>query len=189
MSDASADADRIAQLLRQGLDDYGHGDVDEAVTAWREVLSLDPQNADALDFIESAGRQDGEAAAGASGDLEPVIGEAMGLAAAGGLRDAYDLLAGSGGDSLEHAAAVDTLRAQLIERDRMAFAAYGIAALTGDPSAMQDINLPPDAGFLLSLVDGMTPVADLVSLSGMDPFDAFRMLRGLVDARIVEVRS
>jgi hypothetical protein len=50
-------------------------------------------------------------------------------------------------------------------------------------------NLPADAGFLLSMVDGATPAADLVALSGMDPFDALRALQRLLEAGILEVAA
>jgi hypothetical protein len=48
-------------------------------------------------------------------------------------------------------------------------------------------NLPAQAGFMLSLIDGDTSVGDIVSLSGMDSFEALRVLNGLVDAGIVSL--
>jgi hypothetical protein len=50
-------------------------------------------------------------------------------------------------------------------------------------------NLPPDAGFVLSLVDGHTRVDELVTVSGMDPFDVLHLLGRLETAGIVEVES
>ena len=48
-------------------------------------------------------------------------------------------------------------------------------------------NLPAEAGFVLSLIDGRICFDELVSVSGMAPFEALRTLAGLVEARIVGV--
>ena len=56
-----------------------------------------------------------------------------------------------------------------------------------DAGAIESYNLPPDAGFLLSIVDGGTSVAELISLSGMDSFQALHTLCGLLDAGILEL--
>ncbi len=42
-------------------------------------------------------------------------------------------------------------------------------------------------GFLLSLVDGNTTVREIVSISGMDAFDAFRIMKGLLETKIAAV--
>ena len=42
---------------------------------------------------------------------------------------------------------------------------------------------------MISLIDGTTRVADLISLSGMDAFEALRILGNLLDADIVELRA
>ncbi len=49
--------DQIARLLQEGLDFYGEDRVSDAILAWKEVLSLDPANAEAQDFIQSADRR------------------------------------------------------------------------------------------------------------------------------------
>jgi hypothetical protein len=48
-------------------------------------------------------------------------------------------------------------------------------------------NLPANAGFVLSMVDGRTSVNEILALSGMDPFDAVRVVSKLLGAGIVEV--
>jgi hypothetical protein len=47
-------------------------------------------------------------------------------------------------------------------------------------------NLPPSAGFLLSMIDGRTPLDDLVSVSGMDRFDAMRSVHRMLEEGILE---
>ena len=63
--------------------------------------------------------------------------------------------------------------------------APGESEVKASTDAITKFNLPSDAGFLLSLVDGSTSVADLVSLSGMDAFEALRTFRGLLETGIV----
>jgi predicted transcriptional regulator len=60
-----------------------------------------------------------------------------------------------------------------------------VPRLLVDLAEVTRYNLHTDAGFLLSLLDGATTVEDLVSLSGMDAFDALRILNNLIDAGIV----
>ena len=47
-----ADADKIKRLLDDGLTSYGLGQVDEALSMWREVLALEPGNARAIEYIQ-----------------------------------------------------------------------------------------------------------------------------------------
>ena len=56
-----------------------------------------------------------------------------------------------------------------------------------DKAEVRLFNLPADAGFLLSLVDGKTTIQEIVSISGMDAFDSFRILKCLLDAKIATV--
>jgi hypothetical protein len=56
------------------------------------------------------------------------------------------------------------------------------------PDRILRFDLPPSAGFVLSMIDGNTAVEDLVPLTGMDPFDALATLGRLQDAGIIEVR-
>jgi len=91
-------------------------------------------------------------------------------------------------DRIELEGFVDGVRSQLLKqyRDRVGDE-QGIPKLIADTAAIMRFNLPADAGFLLSLVDGKTTIREIVSISGMDAFDAFRILNGLFDAKIAAV--
>lgn len=65
----------------------------------------------------------------------------------------------------------------------------GIPTLKNGAGDLTSHNLPSDAGFMLSLIDGTTGMADLISLSGMDAFEALRIVGNLLDADILEMRS
>jgi hypothetical protein len=57
------------------------------------------------------------------------------------------------------------------------------------PDQITRFNLPADAGFMLSLIDAKTSFDELLSLSGMEPFEALRIFAGLLDAGIVGVAA
>ena len=82
---------------------------------------------------------------------------------------------------------VELLRARLFRR-------YGselgdlsrIPRVVGEGGDLQGRNLPPSAGFLLSMVDGVTPLSDLMSVSGMDRFEALRSIHRMHEAGILD---
>ena len=65
----------------------------------------------------------------------------------------------------------------------------GVPEVAANPKEITQFNLSPDAGFLLSQVDGETTIEQLVSLAGTDPFQALRTLDRLISAGIVEIES
>lgn len=178
---------KIARLLQEGLDHYGEGQAEEAQRCWGEVLFLDPDNRDALDYLESLeGEGGGEEGGGPGGSIAD---DALRLMREGHLEAALELfetLTRREGDPLEVHGYLEMVRSKLLERYREkvgGMEAVPRVELAG-PELMQ-INLPSTTGFLLSLVDGHTTVHDLISLSGMDAFDTLRTLTGLLDAGVV----
>jgi hypothetical protein len=186
--------DEIARLLAEGLDHYAEDSIGKAIQTWRQVLQLDSGNAEALDYIQSADRRDQRRLPleeQMSDTHRHIVHAASGLIERGDWEGALDLLRSPGEASttvLEYEATVEIVRSQLLRR-------YGerVGSLESVPrlkSASVDItayNLPTDAGFVLSLIDGTTPLADLISLSGMDDFEALRIVGNLLDADIVEM--
>lgn len=47
--------DEVPHLLAQGLAHYGRGESDKAVSCWLSVLRLDPEHAEAMDYLDAAG--------------------------------------------------------------------------------------------------------------------------------------
>ena len=204
---SESEATRIERLVREGLDCFGEGDVERAVACWQEVLRLDPHHAQALDYLETArdgedaGLEDeelefAESGSGAmSGDrrestLEALLGEAQGLLRNQDLEGAltlFETAAEMDPRRIEIEGYIDMVRSRLLKgyRERVG-GAQTIPRLLVNPSEITRYNLPADAGFLLSLLDGATSIEDLVSLSGMDAFEALRILHNLIDAGIVE---
>jgi tetratricopeptide (TPR) repeat protein len=185
--------EQISRLMEEGLLHYGEGRMDEAGDCWREVLRLEPGHPEALDYMRSAGFDTGEI------ELSEVVGEAdVGL-----LADALELFRrGESQESLEmfetlarenpHRMEIqgylELVRSHLFEyyRERAPDPSTVLkVAIT--PAEMMRFNLPANAGFVLSMVDGSTSVNEILSLSGMDPFEAVRVVNKLLEVGIVEV--
>lgn len=188
-------ASHIARLLQQGLDRYGEDDVEGAVGAWQKVLELDSGNAEARDYLESVGVLAPEVVNDGTGQslVRELLANAQELIATRDFEVAFDLLSGASDSEtpvIELEATLDLVRSQLVHCYRGEVGKLGaVPVVTADGASITGYNLPTEAGFMLSLVDGATPVQDMISLSGMDSFEALRLLRGLMEAGIVEVRT
>lgn len=192
--------EQIARLLREGLDYYGGDEVSKAIVSWLKVLELDPDNVEAFDYIQTADRRSAPRPV-----KQKVVRDARHDAARAILREAEELIereefeqaldllrssAEGGVVSLELETTVELMRSRLLGRYRSRIGALDCApVLCADPSALKRFNLPPGAGFVLSMVDGATSITDLISLSGMDAFETLRTVSGLVEAGIVEIRQ
>jgi tetratricopeptide (TPR) repeat protein len=193
----STQIEEAAELAARGLELYGQGRSEEAAAAWRRALELDPSQDEARDYLRSAGFDDGavppapprEVEAPAGSSPEALLAEVAELLARGQGREALGLLLAIAGDDegLEVQATVDLLRAHLFAK-HLAAADGGAAVPTVrvDSGELLRFNLSRDAGFVLSLVDGVTATRDLIALSGMDPFDALDALVGLEAGGLVE---
>ncbi len=93
-------------------------------------------------------------------------------------------------DRIELEGYVDMVRTKLLKsyRERIGDV-ESTPRLLCEIQSISNLELTAEAGFLLSLIDGATTVDQILSLSGMDAFDAFRILNRLVDAEIATVDS
>ena len=181
-------AERIARLLAEGLERFGEDRIEQAALRWREVLRLDPGHQQARDYLESAGFA---VAPEASGPARALGAQALEQAAAGEAEEALPLLrsaAEAAPDDLGVQAALELVRAHLYAQ-YLARTRHGAGRPRVRVGADQLLrfNLPPDAGFVLAMVDGHTRVDELVTVTGMDPFDALHLLSRLERAGIVEI--
>jgi hypothetical protein len=188
--------DQIARLLQEGLDHYGEDRIGDAILAWREVLSMDPGNVAAQDYIQSVERRKvprPEQSEQTVRAVDAVVREARELGARHEYESALDLLtraAQSDLSNLELEASIELMRSRLLKQYRDCMGSLDAVPVLGrDPQEITQFNLPPDAGFLLSMVDGATTLTDLISLSGMDVFDVLRTMKGLIETDIVRMRE
>ena len=184
---AESPAERVARLLAEGLEHFGEDRVEQAISCWRGVLELDPSQREAHDYLESAG-----VSLAAPGDGRARLAAALARAAAGAAEEVLALLVESTAcapDDLEAQAALDLVRAQLYLRHRQRMAAAARPRLCVAPDQLMSLDLAPEAGFLLSLLDGRTRIEELVTVSGLDPFDVLHLLARLEQAGVVEIAA
>jgi len=177
----------VAQLLDDGLSHFGVGAIERAVACWERVLTLEPGNEVARDYLEDARAS----AAEANPQVAGLLADARQLLAADQLEEALDhfqLSARLDPGRVETELYIELLRARLMARYRTRVGHGGARPhLELPPGEVARYNLSADAGFLLSRLDGRTSVDEIVSLSGMDAFDALRNLDRMLDAGIIGV--
>ena len=193
---AESKEQKIARLMAEGLDHYGQDAIEAAVACWRAVLGLDPRHEVARDYLEVAGYSAANAApsGNAAKDVSAAfLREALALVEGGSDGEALDLLENATRDSpglLDAQAALELVRASLYQRHRTrTHGGSGVLRVKLGPQEILRFNLPPNAGFVLSMIDGHTSADELVALTSMDPFDALHTIGKLMDAGIVEVRA
>lgn len=188
--------ERVARLLQDGLDHYGLDEISAAILAWEKALELDPNNAEALDYVRNADRRS---------KPRPPKREKMAVAVAALLQEARNLMhqeeygaaldllrsaSGPGFSDLEFETMVELIRSRLYRRyTERVVDMQRIPMLKSGGQDLTSFNLPPNAGFLISMLDGMTSLADVISLAGMDAFEALHTLNSLLDAGIVELQE
>jgi hypothetical protein len=190
MAAKASKAEKVSQLLQKGLEFYGAGDVARAFLTWGEALELDPGNAEALDYMRDADRR--TKPRGGDAAKHSLLDEARRLLREGSAEAALELLSSAPGHrTLEAEAMIELLRAHLFSLYRSELGDLSVVPRLkgGSASDLQSRNLPPSAGFLLSMVDGMTPLSDLVSVSGMDRFEALRSVCRMREAGILELSA
>jgi hypothetical protein len=174
--------------MAEGLDLYGRDLVDEAISCWRQVLELEPGHQEAGDYLEAAGFQ--------ATELDPekaLANEARQMVRGGQLVEAHDLLlahTAARPEDLDAQALLELVRARLAAeyRERLT-KEEGSPALCVAPEQLLKFNLPANAGFLVSMIDGGTSIDELVALSGLDSFEVLHLIARLADAGIVEMRQ
>ena len=166
---------------------FGAGEVDLFEASGEE-------DAGEVDLFEASGEED-------AGEID--LSEASGEEDSGLLADALELfrkgeaeeslelfetLARENPQRMEIQGYLELVRSHLFKyyRERVV-GASGVLEVRITPQEIMRFNLPANAGFVLSMVDGRTSVNEILALSGMDPFDAVRVVGKLLDAGIVEV--
>lgn len=177
-------AERTARLLAEGLELFGQDQVERAVARWREVLALDPTHREARDYLESAG------VSVPAGGERASAARALALAEQGDHEQALALLKGAAERAprdLEPEAALDLVRAHLYAKYRRSLDTSGRPRLKVGREQLLRFDLPPEAGFLLSMLDGRTRIEELMTVSALDALEVLHLLARLERAGIVEV--
>lgn len=105
-----------------------------------------------------------------------------------GALDLFEMAADLDPQRIEVDGYVDMIRSRLLQRYRERIGDLRVVPkLLIAPDEIHRYNLPANAGFVLSLLDGATTVEQLISLSGMDSFEALRIVNRLLDAEIAGI--
>lgn len=179
---------KVSSLLQQGLELYGTGDVARAFLLWSEALELDPGNEEALDYMRDADRRAKPRGGSAEIGTPSIVEDARRLLRSDDDEAALELMVNAPATgSLECEAMIELLRARLFQRYRAELGDLSQVphVVAGENNDLQSRNLPSNVGFLLSMIDGATPICDLVSVSGMDRFEALRSVYRMHQAGIV----
>jgi len=184
----------ISRFLQDGLDHYGLGEVADAILTWKRVLELDPENPEAMDYIRTADRRRyprPEPSRQAREAQNEAVAAAHSLLDRRQFEEALELLTRAAHGKqfdLELESTIDLVRSCLHKEYRDTVGDLSVVPqLTTNPKDLTRYNLPSDAGFLLSMIDGVTSLESLISLSGMDAFTALRTTRSLIEAGIVRM--
>ena len=185
---AQTNEDNVAKLLQQGLELYGTGEIPRAFMLWNEALELDPGNEEALDYIRDADRRSLPRANHGDAPSASIVWDARRLAQGENEEAALELLVSAPNSAtLECESMIELLRAKIFRKYQNALGDLEqIPRVKADAAELQGRNLPPSAGFMLSMVDGLTSLSDLITVSGMDRFEALRSLHRMSEAGILE---
>jgi tetratricopeptide (TPR) repeat protein len=183
----------ISRLMEEGLRHYGEGRMDQAAGCWGEVLHLEPDHPEAQDYLRTAGFDSGEIELSETSGEEDasLLGDALELFRRGEAQESLELLETLTRENPERMGIqgyFELVRSHLFKhyRERVADPST-VLKLKITPEETMRYNLPANAGFVLSMVDGHTSVNEILALSGMDPFEAVRVVNRLLEAGIVEV--
>ena len=122
MSDSKQD--RIAQLLKHGLDAYGADRIPEAIEAWEKVLVLDPACQEAHDYLKTADRRSSvrpQRKGETSRAVKSIVEQARNMLEKGELEEALELLGSAATAepwSLEVQATVELVRSRMLRQYR-----------------------------------------------------------------------
>lgn len=191
---APQDSEKIESLMKEGLDHYAMGDDARAIACWQQVVALDPDHAEAQDYLRTATDESDPApppAPAPEGGGSSLLEAGIELLREGQAAEAVELLETLEREEPANLAVQGPLelgRALLLDRFRERLCdGIAVPQLKIDPEEVLKFNLPADAGFVLSSIDGSTSVNDLMDFSGQDPFEVLRICCRLLDAGIIEV--
>ncbi len=185
------------ELVDEGLEAYGAGKEERAIAAWRRALELDPENAQAREYLEVAGVDVPALAEGVAqpppseGDAAPTPEyqrEIISAVQANDLERGLDLIYRARAIHPEDASLSHSLRhikKKLTARyERRIADMDAVAARTSEQPATE---LTDNELAVLALVDGIVSFADVIDSSKRGRFQTLRALTVLLDAGIVGI--
>ncbi len=194
---------KVTRLLKHGLSHYGAGDIEAAIVCWERVSELDPENSAARDYLHSAYEALGESedatprsvaesprAQPLSSDPNPEVCRGLQALGEGDLDTAWNLLQGVARaqperlDVQSHLGQVRAQRARGFETEIGGLDRRLILVRGGEE--LKAFDLTPEAGFLLSQIDGSLSVEELLSVSTTGRAETLELVVQLLQQGIVK---
>lgn len=185
----------IEKLLEDGLTLYGFGKIEDAITVWRKVLDIDPNNQKAIDYIESAGysRQQQESAKGVyTKDTEFInVNYIKELLKSRRFELAYEFLEHLVGkdhpSNKQLIAYFSIVKAQLIKAYYEEL--YNFKKVPKLNINSQDIvkyNLSKTDAYITSMIDGYSDMEEIIQMCGnIDRFDVMKRFYKLTKLGVI----
>ena len=176
--------DAVQRLLRRGLNHYGAGDLESAVSCWERTLKLDPDNRPARDYLASVQGERNEGQ-----EPQELVEQGLEKYRAGNLEGAWDLLKRAtrlSPDQLDIQGYLALVKEQLLERFAGEVGDLGQSVRLAVPlDQLLERRLRPDQAYLLSRIDGAVTLDDLLSLCTGDRFESLHAIVELLREQLI----
>jgi|GEM_PF-1015132 len=208
---------KVQDLLEQGLYHYGLGQTSVAVDLWKQVIELDPNNEVAREYLSIELGLDWEEKSSEAGKkldkdklesvsavkvskpgsedrtYSPEFGlgqEQLRAGQAGQGFQVFSKLADSEPGNLLYQSFMELSKVNLIKAfiNRIG-SLKKVPVLTVPVSALTDLKLTEEEGFILSLINGETSFEDIVSLAPVAPFTTFSTLKKLMELKVIGIQD
>lgn len=180
-------------MLNEGLVLFGLGKFEEAIVCWGRVLELSPRDALAREYLEIAHEEVGqnlEDFAREDTSQNP-IKQGLELLRKGKLEKAHAvfklLLEINGENPLVHGYELLVKARRLENYIKTIGSLEGVPRLVMEFEELKKLDLTKEAGFVLSLVDGVATCDDILSMARMDKLDAMGHLASLIEKGVVRI--
>jgi tetratricopeptide (TPR) repeat protein len=177
--------DYINKCLDEGLVFYGLGDFKKAVEKWREILKIAPDNAQARDYILSAGFPI-EEEENKLNEIKKLINEKK-------FEESYELaklLCHEKPEDEEAKKLFNISRESLMEKFTRIFKNTGVIPfLKIEMTELMNYSLTQEDGFIISLIDGKSTLQEVIDASGLNDFDCKRILSRLLELKIIGFKN
>lgn len=175
----------INRYLDEGLMLYGLGDFKKAVEKWREILKIEPDNAQARDYIFSAGfpieEEDNKLK-----KIKELINNKK-------FEESYELaksLCQGEPENKEAKEFFNISKDSLTEKYRRIFKDTSVIPFMKiELTDLMNYSLTQEDGFVISLIDGKVTLQEIIDTSGLNDFECKRVISKLEDLGIIALKG
>lgn len=184
MSHEKEEQELINRYLDEGLVLYGLGDFKKAVEKWREILKIDPDNAQAKDYILSAGfplEEDDKLK-----KIKELINKKR-------FEESYELvrvLCEAEPDNKEAQELFNISKDSLTEKFARIFKDSNLIPIMKiELTDLMNYSLTQEDGFVISLIDGKVTLQEIIDTSGLSDFECKRVISKLQNLGIIALKG